>query len=134
MKLSGNGWAILALIVLALLSIPLQRWTSPPPPASASAPAATPEPVTTEAARPTGMHRITGKYPACPSAAVYRELIGYAAEKDDDAFNSLFASAGCFGLEQGREVYFEGQDGIGLVKVRFPGETTLYYTALEALD
>jgi hypothetical protein len=85
-------------------------------------------------------HYIQGEsYIGCIDQDEYKELIGYAVDKDEAAFEkALYAGllAGTMTMfEEGEPVYLEDTSiWSGLVQVRRPGETEKYWTAMEAID
>jgi hypothetical protein len=73
----------------------------------------------------------------CASEDRYERLLTFASRNDDEAFKREFLtgvlSSDCTSFTQGEPVYPSGSAGFGRTKVRRPGETTEYITAVETL-
>ena len=95
---------------------------------------------TTEPDMAPGERRINGdKWIGCVDKDEYKRLIGYAVQKDDEAFGEALLVGLANGtstiFEDGETVYLE-DTGIlsGLIQVRRKGEHVKYWTAIEAVS
>lgn len=92
-----------------------------------------------EAAAPSGDKTISGEHWfGCSDREVYEKLVGFAADKDTEAFNSGLAaqllSGQCKTFQSGETVIIADTAIFsGMVKVRPKGDVTEYWTALEAV-
>ena len=75
----------------------------------------------------------------CVTKELHDEIIGYAVAGDEEAFKSALASGlmtgECTMFKDGETVYLEDTSiWSGMIQVRRPGETTKYWTNLEAAE
>ena len=78
-------------------------------------------------------------YVGCTNKKYYNKLVDYAVQNDDVAFKKALMAgvlAGiCTMFKSGEKVYITDTSFFsGLVKVRRPGETIEYWTAIEAVE
>lgn len=77
---------------------------------------------------------------ATTTKEAYQELIGYKVDKDKEAFVSTLEQYLLDGtakwIYKGDKVYLKGCEGwlCELVRIRYPGDSKIYYTATENID
>lgn len=130
----GPGWKHAAsLLVLALLLILAYGSSSSSSNSSRST-------SSTRPTAPSGESRIDGdNWFGCQSRDYFEKVVGFAVQKDNEAFGKALAA----GILQGNCTRFTAGETVfladtaifsGLVKVRRKGETSEYWTNLEAVD
>ncbi len=133
----GPGWKHAAsLLVLALMLI-LAYGSSSSSNSSSRSRSSSSSP---RSAAPSGEKRIDGdNWFGCQSRDYFEKIVGFAAQRDNEAFSKALAA----GILQGNCIRFTARETVfledtaifsGLVKVRRKGETSEYWTNLEAVD
>ncbi len=90
-------------------------------------------------AAPTGTVVYKTIFAATP-LEIFNSLSHLLASGDNEAFDSALGEAMASGnaimLHKGDSVYFEGGEGFlsGIIKIRLPGKSTIYFTYTEAVE
>lgn len=82
---------------------------------------------------------VTGTYFAATPIETFNSLFKLLSDGDYAAFDAAFpeavAAGNAISLHKGDSVYFEGSEGFlsGIIKIRLPGKSTVYFTVMEAV-
>lgn len=144
-KRASKVWVLVSLVALFLV---IKSCYSPPMPTTEPTPSSivqpsqkqTPTRQSVQKIAPTGQHVITSANKwGCTDREYVGKLFGFVADQDKEAFMRGIAE----GLATGRCTTFEVGEPVfladtaimsGLVKVRRKGETSEYWTAMEAIN